>query len=338
MIANGFFSIDAPPAILASIPRADRSFVVSPHATNKISAIGSQLKSHGYTTAFFLGAANNSLGIGAFARQAGFDRYYGMDEFLADSRFGGMQEHDGTWGIWDEPFMQYFCTVLGELPQPFAAGLFTITSHHPFNLPEKYRDIYPEEGSFGLFKCLRYTDHALQRFFEEAEKQPWYDNTIFVISADHTSIKAEYGERMDRIRIPILFFDPSGEMPRGRHEGIAQQTDIMPTLLGWLGHDKPYIAFGKDLLSTPAEETWAFNWNSVPMYICGDHIMIFDGQRVSGLYNYREDPQYEHDLSDSLPQLRDEMELRLKAVVQSYCERMNKNRLTAEQTAGEVSR
>ena len=332
MIANTFFSIDAPPAVLAAIPRAEYPFVVSQHSVNTINSIAGELKTCGYATAFFHGADNESLGIGAFTRQAGFDRYYGLSEFVADPRFGGRDEYDGTWGIWDEPFLQYFCTTLGELPEPFVAGVFTLSSHHPFRIPDKYRDVFPEEGEFELYKCVRYSDYALRRFFEEAEKQPWFDNTIFVLSSDHTSSKrthAEYKNEMGNMRIPILFYDPSGEMPRGRHQGIAQQTDIMPTLLGWLGYDKPYIAFGKDLLSTAPEDTWAFNWNSIPIYLKGDYLMIFDGEHATGLYNYRNDPQHRHNLLGSgLPEEAD-MELHVKAVVQSYLERMNGNALTA---------
>lgn len=326
MIANTFFSIDAPPAVFASIPRVDRPFVVSPHAINHINSLASELKHMGYTSAFFHGADNESLGFHAFTRQAGFDRYYGQDEFYADSRFGGKAEFDGTWGVWDEPFLQFFCAKLSEMPQPFLAGVFTLSSHHPFKVPDKYKDVFVDEGIHELHKCIRYADYSLGRFFETARQQPWFNNTIFVICADHTSSKrthAEYKKEMGNFRIPILFYDPSGDLPRGRQPGIAQQIDIMPTLLNYVGYDRPYIAFGKDLLNTPAEDTWAVNWNNLPVYIKGDYMLMYDGERVVSMYDIRHDPMERNNLAGKgLPE-EAEMVRSLQAFMQSYLSRMN---------------
>lgn len=333
MIANTYYSIDAPPAVFASIPRADRPFVVSPHSVNHINSIASELKKIGYSSAFFHGADNESLGFQAFTRQAGFDRYYGQNEFYADPRFGGRDEFDGTWGVWDEPFLQFFCATIGEMSQPFVAGVFTLSSHHPFKVPEKYKDRFVDEGAHELHKCIRYADFALQRFFETARNQPWFGNTIFVICADHTSSKrthAEYKNEMGNFRIPILFYDPSGDLPRGRQPGIAQQIDIMPTLLNYIGYDRPYIAFGKDLLATAPADTWAVNWNSLPVYIKGDYMLMYDGERVVSLFNIREDSLEKNNLAGKgLPQ-EAEMLRSLQAIMQSYLSRMNTNDVTVK--------
>ncbi len=332
MLCNTYFSIDAPPSVLASIPRFERSFVVSPHSLNHINSIASELKNEGYTSAFFHGADNESLGFHAFTRQAGFERYYGQDEFYADPRFGGKAEFDGTWGVWGEPFLQFFCATLTELPQPFVAAVFTLSSHHPFKIPAKYADRFKDEGLFELHKCIRYTDYSIHQFFESARKQPWFDNTIFVLTADHTSAKrthAEYKTTMGDYRVPILIYDPSGELPRGQQPGIAQQIDIMPTLLNYLGYDRPYVAFGKDLLNTPAEDSWAFAANSIPTYVKGDYVMTFDGSEPVSLFNYREDPLENNNLvGKGLPQ-EAEMLREVKAIVQSYLTRMNNDQLTA---------
>ncbi len=331
MVDNAGFSIDAPPAILASIPRFDRPFVVSPHSVNHINSLASELKTWGYSTAFFHGADNESLGIQAFTRQAGFDQYFGKTEFYADSRFGGEAEFDGTWGVWDEPFLQFFCAELGDLPQPFLGGVFTLSSHHPFNVPDKYKDVFKDESDQALHKCIRYADHSLRLFFEEARKQPWFDNTIFVITADHSSSKrshAEYKTVMGQLRVPILFYDPSGEMPRGCYPGVAQQIDIMPTLLNYMGYDKPYVAFGKDMLNISPEASWAFNWSDMPIYLRGDYLMIFDGEAVVNLYNYRTDPLLQHDIKGSGLAEEQVMTQHVKAVMQSYLQRMNADNVT----------
>lgn len=331
--ANTSFSIDAPPAVLASIPRMDAPFVLSPYSLNHLNSIATETKRAGYTTSFFHGADNQSLGINAFVSSIGFENYFGKDEFVADPRFGGMKEFDGKWGIWDEPFLQFFSAKISEMPEPFLASVFTLSSHHPFKIPEQYRDTFPNEGLHQLHKCIRYTDHSLRRFFETASKQPWFDNTVFVITADHASSKRTHEEYMTSVgdfRIPILFYDPSGTLPVGKQPGIVQQIDIMPTLLGLIGYDKPYVAFGKDVFRTPAVDTWAFNWDFFPQYFQGDYVMRSDGRDVTHIYNYVADPLLKSNLIDSFPDsLRAPMTDRLNAVIQSFMQRMKSDNVTA---------
>ncbi len=324
--AKTYYSIDAPPAVLASIPRMDTPFVLSPYSLNHIGSIASETAKAGYTTAFFHGADNQSLGINAFVTSVGFENYYGKDEYLADKRFGGMDDFDGKWGIWDEPFLQYFNTKLSEMPEPFMASVFTLSSHHPFKIPEQYRDTFPDEGLHQLHKCIRYTDHSLRRFFESASQQPWYDHTVFVITADHSSSKRThdiYFTSVGDFRIPILIYDPSGEIAPGRRPGIIQQIDIMPTLLNHIGYDRPYVAFGKDALNTPAEESWAFNWDLCPQYLQGDYVLRGDGTKVTDIFDYVHDPLLEHNLIDTFPDsLRQPMTDRMNAFIQAYMQRM----------------
>lgn len=330
--ANAGFSIDAPPAVLASIPRMDRPFVLSPYSLNHLNSIATETRKMGYTTAFFHGADNESLGFNAFVRSIGVERYYGQDEFMADKRFGGRRDLDGTWGIWDEPFLQFFAQTLDEMPQPFMASVFTLSSHHPFNIPVEYRDTFPDEGLHALHKCIRYADHSLRRFFETAEKMPWYKNTIFVLTADHASSKRThdvYFGEVGGFRIPIIFFSPEGDLEPGRRPGIAQQTDIMPTLLGYIGSPDPYVAFGKDLFNTPAEDTWAFNWDFYPQYFKGDYVMRTDGTEVTEIYDYVHDPLLKDNLKGRFPR-QAEMEREMQAIIQSYMERMKADEVRIE--------
>ncbi len=331
-ISNSAFSIDAMPAIFASIPRMDHPFILTPFSLNKINSIASELKSWGYHTAFFHGAENGSLGFQAFTRSAGFTDYFGRTEYNKDPRFNGDKDFDGTWAIWDEPFLQYYCLQMSQMKEPFLTSVFTASSHHPFALPEQYKDVFKDEGIHLLHKCIRYTDYSLRQFFATASKQPWYKNTIFVFTADHASSKtthAEYKTELGHFRIPIFFYDPSGEMPVGCHEGIAQQIDIMPTLLGYLGYDKPYVAFGQDLLRTDPDATWAMNWDHIPQFMKGDYLMQFDGHNVTGLYDYRTDPLLEHDLKGKVPE-EAPMESQLEAIIQSYMERMAADSVTVQ--------
>lgn len=325
--ANGRKSIDGMPSVLSSIPMFVEPFFVTPAATNELSGIARELVNKGYYTAFFHGAENGSMGFQAFARATGFEKYYGRDEYNQDKRFNGDSDFDGTWAVWDEPFLQFYAQTMSEMKEPFATAIFTASSHHPFIVPEEYKDSFPK-GDKPIHQCIGYTDHALRRFFETAAKQPWYKNTLFVLTADHTnqSTHPEYQTAQGSFSVPIILFDPSGTLPTGIQPGIAQQIDIMPTLLSLIGYDKPYIAFGQDLFSTPTEETWAVNFqNDIYQLTKGDYLILFDGRETKAVYRFREDPLLQHNLLESNPQ--PEMEKELKAIIQSYMQRMNEDRL-----------
>ena len=332
--ANGRKSIDGMPSILSGIPMFVEPFFVTGYSLNNISGIAGELSAMGYTTAFFHGAENGSMGFQAFARTSGFQHYYGRTEYEADSRFGGDADFDGTWAIWDEEFMQYYAAVMEQMPQPFMTALFTASSHHPFAVPERYRQTLHEEGH-PLHTCIRYTDQALRRFFAAAARMPWYRNTLFILTADHTNIneQAAYRSPLGTFSVPIILFDPSGQLPVGMSDAIAQQTDIMPTVLGLTGCTRPYIAYGNDLLHTPVDQTWAIHYNNgIYQYVQNGRLLLFDGEQATGWYNIAADPLLHDNLIGNLPPadqtLFDSCLQRTKAIVQSYMQRMISNRLT----------
>ncbi len=326
-LANTGVSIDAMPAILASIPRMDYGFFVSPYSLNHITSVATELGGKwGYHTAFFHGGDNESMGFQGFAKGAGFKEYYGMDEYCKDSRFNGKDDFDGTWAIWDEEFLQFYALKMSEMSQPFVTGVFTATSHHPFAIPDRYKDRFKDEGIHKLHKCIRYTDYSIGKFFETASKQPWYDNTIFVITADHSSSKTThdiYKSECGVDRVPILIFDPSGEMPRGTMPGMMQQLDILPTLLSWMGYDHDFIAFGNDVLTTPPEDRWSFNYIHVPQLYMGRYFMQATPQcEITGMYDYVDDILMTQNLQGKYPETEQKMQRLMKAFMQSYMERM----------------
>ncbi|MDE6556788.1 MAG: LTA synthase family protein [Duncaniella sp.] len=320
MFSNSRFSIDAMPAIFASTPCMERSFVTTPYSQNHISALPALLDSMGYSTAFFHGADNESLGLQGFARHAGFHSYYGLTEYCADPSTGGMDDYDGSWGIWDEEFLQYFCRNISKMPEPFMAAVFTLSSHHPFVVPDRYKDRFPE--SEGFLSTLRYADMALGRFFETASGQPWFENTLFVISADHVFLgepgKGSYNTPLGQARIPILLYDPSGTLRPGIGTPMMQQIDVMPTLLSLLGYDKPYFAFGRDILS--GDQPWAFRWVDVPMLMKDYHVLLLNTEdwKPSGYYNFRVDPALSNNLVDRSESRREDMNAMLRAILQTY--------------------
>ena len=335
---NGRKSIDGMPSILSSIPMFVEPFFLTPASMNQVSGIAALLSGEGYQTAFFHGAQRGSMGFQAFSRATGFQEYYGREDYNDDKRFGGDKDFDGMWAIWDEPFLQYYAAKMSEMKEPFMTAVFTASSHHPYVVPEKYKDVYPEEGII-IHKCIRYTDMAIGKFFERVSREPWFKNTIFVLTSDHTNLSdhAFYQTDLGGFCSPIVIYDPSagvGEM----QDKIAQQIDILPTVMGMLHYPKPYFAFGIDLLNTPKEDTWAVNYlNGIYQYVKNGHVLQFDGQKSVGLYALTDSLMKQNllgktkaaadsslfTLHSSLPK----MERELKAIIQQYMERMTEDRL-----------
>ena len=330
---NGRKSIDGMPSILSSIPMFVEPFFLTPASMNHVSGIASLLADEGYQTAFFHGAQRGSMGFMAFARSTGFQEYYGREDYDADPRFGGDDDFDGMWAIWDEPFLQYYATKMSEMKEPFMTAVFTASSHHPYAIPEKYQKVYPEEGII-IHKCIRYTDMALGKFFQRASREPWFKNTIFVLTSDHTNLSDHefYQTDLGGFCSPIIIYEPGREPEM--QDKIAQQIDILPTLMGMLHYPKPYFAFGIDLLNTPAEDTWAVNYlNGIYQYVKQGRVLQFDGQKTIGLYALT-DSLMKNNLMEEGREKKDDvrgmMERELKAIIQQYMERMTQDRLKVD--------
>ena len=319
---NGRKSIDGMPSILSSIPMFVEPFFLTPASMNDMTGLAGILGNEGYETAFFHGAENGSMGFQAFAQKTGFQHYYGRTEYEASQ---GKNDFDGTWAIWDEPFLQYFANEMSNMKQPFMTALFTASSHHPFAIPEQYKSKYPEDH-LPIHKCIRYTDHAIEQFFNTAQKKSWFNNTIFVLTSDHTnqSDHAEYQTDLGGFCSPIIIYEP-GREPQ-LQDKIAQQIDILPTVLGMLGYQKPYFGFGIDLLNTPSEETWAVNYlNGIYQYVKYGYVLQFDGSQTKAVYSL-DDRMMKQNLKGKVD-VQAKMERELKAVIQQYMERMTQDRL-----------
>ena len=338
--ANGRISMDAMPSILSGLPMMVEPFFLTPASLNDVDGISSILDREGYNTAFFHGGHNISMGFSAYAHSIGYQHYYGLDEYCMSPKYGGMNDWDGKWAIWDEPFLQFTLDNIEGMKQPFLATVFTASSHHPYNVPEQYRDsLVDEEGGLPIHKCVRYTDLSLRRFFERASHEPWYNNTIFVLVADHTNQASHdvYKTDLGLYSIPIIFFTPDDSLePVHNTVNIAQQTDITPTLLHLLGYNKPYLAFGNDLLGSDAEQTWAFSYNAgIYQLVKGDLMLQFDGAKTTAVYRFKNDPLLKHNLVGQLPE-QQSMEQFLKALIQQYMSRMNENRLLPESPSSNI--
>ena len=333
-LANGRKSIDAMPSVLSGIPMLkDHLFLTPTIMSKEISGLAKELGTKGYYSAFFHGADNGSMGFQAFSKVIGYNDYFGMEDFLKKPQYGGNAAFDGYWAIWDEEFLQYMCDEISSFREPFVASAFTASSHHPYNIPESYQNIFPEEGNLPIYRGIRYSDHALQLFFEKASKQPWFSNTLFVLTADHTNLSEhpDYQSDYGNFRVPIIFYCPSDSLS-GRRNAIAQQSDIYPSILGYLSYDKTFISFGQDLFNTPDDETWGANLqNGLYSYYKGNLMIQFDGEQETGLFAYKQDPTLKQNLKGTLPATEQEMMKKLKALIQQYLEYMTTKKLVVNQ-------
>lgn len=320
---NGRKSIDAMPSVLSSIPMIYEPYFLTRYSTNEVSGIAGELNKKGYYTSFFHGAPNGSMGFEAFARASGFTDYYGLDQYGTD------KDYDGNWAIWDEEFLQFFAQKINGFKEPFMTAMFTATSHHPFYIPEKYATTFPDDDIHPIHKCVRYTDYSLKRFFDVASKQKWFKNTLFIITADHANAltRPEYLINSGGYKGPIIFYHQGSNL-KGRIEEIAQQIDIMPTILGYLNYDKPYVAFGHDLLDPNYINHYAMYYtNESFQFFNGDNVFQFDGEKISAIYNTKTDSLYQHNLVESFHE-KIIYEKQIKAIIQQYIDRMITNKLT----------
>lgn len=316
--ANGRQSIHAMSSILAGIPALKDAFTSSPYANQKIQSVVSIANEMGYDTSFYHGAPNGSMGFQGFANILGYQRYIGKDEYNNDDDF------DGIWAIWDEPFLQYFATHSGK-KQPFLSTVFTASSHHPFKIPEQYKGKF-RKGKVDIHEPIQYTDYAIKRYFETARKQPWFANTIFVITGDHTnqSYYKEYQNAMNNFAVPILFYSPNPTYNlNGVHEKYAQQMDIYPTLVDLMGYQKPFRSWGKSLLTEDDTPHLLVNSDGIILRIVyGNYIYTFDGKEVVGIYD-KHDVKLEHNRISTLKNLETQKGIALtKAWYQDYMHRI----------------
>ena len=280
--ANGTKSIEMVPSIFCGMPSLMSEFyVTSAYASNKVNNAYKLAK--GYKTAFFHGSNNGTMGFQSFLKQTGLQQYHGIDQYPSDLY---QRDFDGNWGIFDEPYLQHFIRCMDTMndgKQPVFASVFTLSSHHPYTIPEPYLNKLPGTPET-VQHTIAYADIALHKFFETAAKKPWFENTVFVITGDHTShsdkeyfysqsghyevpfliyapgidIKhinekpnqsEEFRNQQLRIKKPQTFTNPSrnewADIINTATQKTLSQCDIIPTLWNLLGANNPRLGFGR---------------------------------------------------------------------------------------------
>ena len=311
--ANGLKSIEALPAITASIPTLmDNPFITSNYGQNQFESLASLLKTEGYNTSFFHGGHRGTMGFYSFTRKTGFQEYHGLEEYNDNN------DYDDTWGIYDGPFMQYFADNLNTKKEPFFSTFFSLSSHPPYVLPNDYKQAMDK---INILETIKYSDYAMRNYFHQIKNKDWFKNTIFIITADHTSgvrYNKEYKNNIGRYTIPIILFKGDSSLI-GENNTIVQQIDIMPTILEEIGYPKPYLAFGKSMFS---KENWAISRLSNYYRFITPHGII-----NNKLENY---PTFSDWRLNKEITKNNKINRLLKAIKQDYNFRMKNNKLKYE--------
>jgi phosphoglycerol transferase MdoB-like AlkP superfamily enzyme len=320
--SNGKRSIDAMPAVLASIPSwMNVPYVNTSYQSNNISSLGKILGKEGYYTAYFHGGRNGTMAFDNFINVAAFGKYYGMNEYPDKSDF------DGGWGIADEPFEQFVVQEINRNKKPFCVALFTLSSHQPYHFPAKYKNMF-KGGPLPIHIAVEYADYSLRKFFETMSHMPWFSNTLFVITADHSaeSITPYYQTMMGKFEVPIVFYKPGTKLLADTNK-VVQQIDIMPSVLDYLAYPRKYFAFGSSVFDS-VSEGMAVQFNMGLWQMISKSGFLVMGKEAVGYYEFASDSLLKKNkINDAGPKAYSELETKLKAVKQVYSRALNRNEM-----------
>lgn len=322
-MSNGRRSREALPSILSGLPSLMKTdYSSSRYASNQLEGIGSFLKRNSYKTAFFHGGNNGTMSFNSTAKGAGFDDYYGRDEYNNEA------DYDGTWGIWDKKFLQFAVKKINEYQQPFAVTIFTLSSHHPFAIPSDY--VAPDIDSLTPFeKTITYTDDALREFFNRFSKFECFDKTLFVITADHVNPEHKYNSYLNSFgayKVPIIFYAPK-LIKAYRANEMAQHIDINLSVLSALNIKDTVFSFGRNLFDSLQKETFINCNNNIYEFSDGEYLIQSDGENIKVIYDIKKDVYlmnniYKND-DEKWKNLHESLIMRL----QQYNNRMINNKL-----------
>ena len=317
--SNGRQSIEALPSILASLPSFKVPFTSSPYANQEIQSLVSVFNELDYSTSFFHGAPNGSMGFLGLSNILGFDNYFGKNEFNNNSLY------DGYWGIWDEPFLGFMKDELDKFKEPFFSTFFSLTSHEPFKVPKEYKDVFPK-GEVDMHQVIGYSDNALRTFFNSSKSEPWFKNTLFIITADHCNQfwYPFYREPINRFAIPIIFYHPNNSF-RGENSELSQQLDIFPSIIDLVGYNKHINSWGRSLFSNKSDQPFSIHFSgTVYHFSMNEYNLVFDGEKVIGVYNVKDYALSNNIMSDVDYSIEERY---LKAFYQDYMDRIIEGKL-----------
>lgn len=321
--AVGLRSVDAVPGVYSGIPRVgDASFSRTPYAFNTLESINSLLGEIGYQSHFYHGAQASTMGFRSFLKSVEIDRYHSIEDYPYRDR-----DHDGHWGIYDGPYFEYFATELDTMKPPFVSALFSLSSHHPYSIPEQWEDSF-NNGTLDIHESIGYTDRMLANFFKSVRAKSWFDNSIFIILADHSSENAMHAYRTPsgKYEIPLLLYSPKLLRP-GKFNETTSQLDVLPTILDLVNYPDSVYTYGESIFSDDRKSDVIHNDNFAYHITHNgwNYGVSQEELKPLFLYNKVEDPNCLDNVLGSHPKLAEELDARLRSRLVEYRWRMEHN-------------
>ena len=235
-LAEGKTSIECLPALFAGIPSwLETPFMLSNYSTNTLTGFPSICNQHGYETYFVHGAKEGSMRFDALASSLGFKHQLYRDDMSTSNA------EAGSWGLHDHEVFKHISNKLNGHRKPFMMTFFTLSTHEPFDIPQRFRNKYKiptaEAASY------RYFDDQLRLFFEQNKHKKWFKNTMVVITGDHTPVHLDNAQYkiQDYYSVPILIISPDGIKHPFK---VKEQKAIIPTLCKALNWNVNLYSFG----------------------------------------------------------------------------------------------
>lgn len=252
---------------------------------NEIPRIGSLAQQQGYRTLMLQTSNKRSFHLDGIAQSLGFQEYYGKEDIPLIRNYPQKTPPFG----WDYDSLMFLAHKLNQSHQPFFAFLFTGSTHEPFANAGKEFLIYPHDSKNenGFLNTLKYSDWSIQEFMNHAKQQPWYHNTIFIFTADHTAgIGNSASHPKANFHIPLIIFDPQNPQAK-RHHQLASQYDLLPTIADLLGIKQPITTFGQSLINPQHTLPIMLNKGHITIIVQpnGEIAEFHDTQLISGNKN-----------------------------------------------------
>jgi len=320
--ANGKKSIEGLPAILSGLPSLmQMPYLSSIYQNNMIRGAGHYLQEIGYSAAFYHGGKNGTMSFDNYIALSNGGAYFGKNEYPNQADF------DGYWGVSDRPYLQYVAQEISKQKAPTFTTVFTLTSHHPYQLPEKEKQRF-KEGTLPIHKTISYADDALRDFFLTASKEDWFAHTTFIITADHSAVNEMpyYQTPQGKFEIPLLVYRPKVALPKKLSQTVSQ-SDILQIILSEAQYNKPFFSFGSGL-NTDSNACAVQFQDGYYQVIQWPFVLNFENENAIALYQLEQDSLMKINLlkNPNYALKIESLSERAKAIIQSYNERIIANK------------
>lgn len=278
-------------------PSPSASVLKLGHSQTGFFTVAELLRRAGYATEFIYGGASH------FDNMAGFMLGNGFQQVIDERDF----EHpafQGTWGVSDEDLVRRANdTFVAHGDQPFFALMLSTSNHEPFEYPAGRFELY-EQPPNTVNNAIKYADYAIGEFFRLAKKEKYFQNTVFIVVADHNT--RVYGVDLvpiNKFHIPALIIGP--DVKPQRYNKVASQVDLLPTLLDLIGMNTEHPMMGHNIFTLPPDYPGhaLMQYNNEHAYMLGDQVVIHEPYKPAKQFRYREgrllpetlDPELERD-------------------------------------------